>query len=210
METKKNSTTTTTYPGNEYYNTISKKMEKLREVFESRGFSLRLPDQRALRQGCASSHPKAGSCWGGHPRWHGWHGAVFELHPERSTFLTPENEQAGTFKKKHNPFLETEKKIIFHPPPFPPFLGSKCEISVPLTSNHWFLDWWPFLRGQAAFFSQISIQTKKKQMEFPGTNLDRTHQWYLEKKQLMGPWRVVLGKPSLVLCFFRWLLFANC
>ena len=80
-------------------------------------------------------------------------------------------------------FLETEKKIIFHPPPFPPFLGSKCEISVPLSSNHWFLDWWPFW-GSSLFFPDI-YPNKKKQMEFPSTNLDRTHQWYL------GPWRVV-------------------
>ena len=38
--------------------------------------------------------------------------------------------------------------------------------------------------GSSLFFPDI-YQNKKKQMEFPSTNLDRTHQWYL------GPWRVV-------------------
>ena len=115
-------------------------------------FSLRLPDQRALRQGCASSHPKAGSCWGGHPRWHGWHGAVFELHPER---LEPKN----------HPFFGNGEKNHLPPTSISSIFGFKMRNFRTFVFESLVFGLVTFFGGRA-FFSQISIQTKKNKWNF--------------------------------------------
>ena len=189
---KKNSTT---YPANEYYTPNFEKDRKVARSFWDSSFSLRLPDQRALCQGCASSHPKAGSCFGGHPRRHGWHGTVFELHPERSSKMSQVQDifwplKINGWNLKIYPFWK--RKIIFHPTSIFQKTFQPLVTSGDLNTS--------------SLFSQIFIQTQKKRMEFPSTNL-RTHQWYLEPFELIpeisGTWK---KHP---MGFFRWLLFAN-
>lgn len=91
---------------------------------------------------------------------------------------------AGTLKKKHNPFLETEKKIIFHPPPTSIF-GFKILNFHTLDFESLVFGLVTFFGGSSRLFFPDIYPNTKKHMEFPSTNLDRTHQWYL------GPWRVV-------------------